>query len=335
MDSGESVYLVGGIEGGEIVRATEVVKLAEGLNYGEGSISVEDRIDSPEDPVNPELLSKVETAINSDEILVDIDVDDDGQMLEDDGCGDGRGVKTIFRRDHNKVVEMKRSLNRAKIFGGGLTAVASAEVGLGRTKGDLNGVFSTALSKLKTLNIKYGAHTDEHAHGENCGCGAIDKAPQIISNAVKYEEQIRGAIDLLTEKTDGLDEVFGNFSAYADEIEDQPYSGRKVMDSIENDGRVVKELEGPHLEVAIVINTVKDKTVDQDYIRKLTDGLAQVFAVDVPRLQEIAERAYDGPDEQRQAFLSMLVYTLATAGTLTKGDLPVFVVNGKQLALAA
>ena len=49
--------------------------------------------------------------------------------------------------------------------------------------------------------MDFGAHTDENAKGENCGCGAIDRAPEAVLAALKYEEPIRGVIEALGSDT--------------------------------------------------------------------------------------------------------------------------------------
>jgi hypothetical protein len=76
-----------------------------------------------------------------------------------------------------------------------------------------------------------------------------------------------------------------------------------------------------------VLNTVRACTVNQKLIREITDDKAQIFAVDVWRMQDIAGKLYDDRAAHQRAFLSELIYTLATAAVLTKGDLPVDVVE--------
>lgn len=50
-------------------------------------------------------------------------------------------------------------------------------------------------------------------------------------------------------------------------------------------------------------------------------------------MQELAMREYpDDQQKQNEAFLSELVYTLGVSATLTKGDLPVYLVNEKTAA---
>ena len=317
-------------EGEPIVRELMVTKVADGLGFGDGKISVQDRLNSvsEDNRLEPELLQAIEQKIDSDEILIPIDANDDG-------CSDGRGVARIFRG----LMELKRSLNRAKVLGGGETMTAAAEIGLGHTIGKQFGeVFKGARNKLNKFKIPFGAHTDKHAKDKNGGCGAIDEAPQIVSNTIKFEDNIKGAINVLSEGTHNegaLKEVFNNYRSYTRETNSEEYSGRQVLEEIMEDNKVVKELGGKHLEVAIVINTVRGKTVNQEVIRQISGGKAQVFAIDEWRLRDLSEKLYDDPGEQQKAYLSMLVYTLSTTGTLTKGDLPVFVVKESKQLVAA
>lgn len=303
-----------------MVENLRVTRLVGGLNFGKGTISKNDRLDAKDDDLDHSIVTDVEAAIQAPQILTRVEADDDG-------CGDGRGVKLIQR---GKEV-LKHSLHRAKVFGGGLTMSVAARIGLAETNDQpLEAVFEETMDILDGKKLPYGAHTDEHAHGDNCGCGAIDKAPAILENTIVYKEQIASAIDLLTngQETDVLDEVFSGFTNYAKQIEGQPYKGSRIISKIRGTDKVVKELEGPHLETHIVINTVRGMTVNQEYIRKISDGKAQVFGVDAWRKQDIAKKLYPKDSKkQERAYLSMLVYTLATAGTLTKGDLPVYVVE--------
>jgi hypothetical protein len=303
-----------------------VIRVSEGLEYGEGKISARAI------PVEAQRLVDDTIETNPD-ILVPIDYDDDGLQIDDDGCGDGRGVKKVFRGIGR---ELKRSLNRAKVFGGALAMTAGIWIGRGRADGQtLEQVFSGARSELDSDEgqINYGAHTADHvAPGRehiDCGCGAIDSAPAIVQASITYEAPIRDALKQLQVESPAIDTVFDNFCAYAATIPEQPeYSGKRVMQGIQQSEKVVKELEGPHMECRIVLNTVRGFTVNQALIRQVTDGQAQVFAVDVWRLQDIAKQQFPyDPTAEHEAFVSELVYTLATAGVLTPGDLPVYIVE--------
>jgi hypothetical protein len=190
----------------------------------------------------------------------------------------------------------------------------------------LDEVFESSIDELVGKGVGFGAHTDEQAQEENCGCGAIDRAPEALLATLKYEDQIRKVVAVLGVDQTGLDEVFGNFRQYVTNnlASPAPYSGRRVMDRILAAGKVVKKLGGNHLERRIILNQVKGHTVNQRLIRLVTGGKAQVFAVDTWRLEDIAAKLYpEQPEEQHKALLSELVYTVATGAVLTKGDLPI------------
>jgi len=309
----------------------EVRKISDGLGYGDGGISYNDR----ETEVGNELLQAVEDAIrNPDEILVPISLDKKGSPIDDDGCGDGRGVKRIFEG----AIERLKSLVRSKVFGGGATMIASTRIGLGKANGkSVKEVFSDSIAKTKKKGIGFGAHTDDHAKESNSGCRAIDDAPEIIQNAVRFRKNIESSIEILGINTSGLNEVFDNFEKFAESVEDHPHAGVEVIDEIKEADKVVKELEGPHLEMYIVLNNVKGFTVNQEIIRKISDGKIQVFGIDIWRLWDLVQKAYpdESAEDQHKAFLSELVYSLATAATLTKGDLPVFVISKQLEPMAA
>jgi hypothetical protein len=303
----------------------QVTRINHGLEFGHGTISGHDKA---------AILELVDETIKSNSaILVSIDTDDDGTIIDDDGCGDGRGVLTVF--SGNK--KFKRSLNRAKIFGGAVTMTLATQVGLGiAATSSLNAAFDDAIDLLIDEDIDFGAHTDEHAHGSKCGCGAIDQAPNILLAALKYEQPIRGVIAFLGVPTEGIDEVYRNYRAYvSDSLPYQSeYSGKQVMNRIITEAKVVKQLGGEHREKRIVLNLVRDYTVNQKLIREVSDGAAQIFAVDVWRLEDIAHDLYKGEiHKQKLALLSELVYTLATAAVLTKGDLPVYTITPQKAVL--
>lgn len=295
----------------------EARRITDGLGFGEGDISGKD---------DAEILDRGDEAIRSNRILVPVDRDDDGHIIEDDGCGDGRSVKLIFRAREF----FKRSLNRAKVFGGAVAMTAAGRIGTGRARGaSVEKTFGDAMDMLDERSMDYGAHTDENASGENSGCGAIDNAPKIIRAAATYEQPIREVIGALGADISVLDEVYGNFHAYVDALaDDERYSGRRVMGKIISAGKFVKQLAGKHHEKYIVLNSVRGYTVDQELVRRRTGGRAQVFAVDIWRLEDIAAGLHpDDPEAEAQTYLSELIYTLATSAVLTKGDLPVYLIQ--------
>ncbi len=310
----------------------EIQRINTGLGFGEGSITYSERIDQ----VGEQKIKAVESAINSGELLVPIDTDSDSQVIDDDGCGDGRVVRRIFHGE----VEKKHSLRRPKVFGGGPAMAAASIIGLGDAENQgLQELFSNGISSLKASKIDFGGHTDSHSHGPNCGCGALDKAPEVITNVAKYADSIKNSIIGLGEDTTDLDEVLDNYRNYAAKIAEHnaDYSGAAVMSEIIESGKIVKELDGTHNEMFIVVNFVDGQTIDQEKVRELSDGDIQVFAVDAWRLYDIADRLYDGEPQatKHQALLGELAYTLGVSATLTKGDLPVYAVTPRTELVTA
>lgn len=301
---------------GEMTRQDFVTtRISDGLQFGHGTISGLAEA--------AEVLHSVDNTIHgSEDILVPVDRLDSGRFIEDDGCGDGREVAEIFAGQ--KV--FKRSLHRSKVFGGATAMTAASLIGTGQAgQNALSEVFSTAINTLEDQDIDFGAHTDEQASGDNCGCGAIDRAPEAVLAALKYEQPIRDVINALSTDTGQLDTVYKHFRQYVRQMPaEAPYSGREVMDQIVGSGKVVKKLGGEHRERRIILNTIREYTVNQGLIREETDHQAQAFAVDIWRLSDIADRLFPRSQRRRdQAYLSELIYTLAIAAVLTKGDLPV------------
>lgn len=319
--------------GGETMPELQITKLADGLgmNYGTGTISA---LELEHKDGNEDVADLTDQAIQSPNILVKVDSDEHGTMLQDDGCGDGRAVNAISAKLGGVRHFFEHSLNRAKVFGGGAVMTMATRIGRGHGAETVNDTLDESIIHLADRELDFGAHTDNHAHGENCGCGAIDKAPAIIAAASHFRDGIADTIAFLDVDTTGLEQVQDSFDRYASVIKDKPYSGRNSMDSIVDAGKIVKELADDHRETRVMLNMVEGYTVDQGYVREVTDGRAQVFAVDVWRLKQLAEQLYSNETEQLQAFQSMLIYTLATAAVLTKGDLPVYTVSPQTAVVA-
>ncbi|HMS93486.1 MAG TPA: cadmium-containing carbonic anhydrase [Candidatus Saccharibacteria bacterium] len=331
-------------------RETVVVECIapDGLGFGEGGISVKSQIEQGIlMPNTPRHIH--EFLINNPNAFKQVEVDDDG-------CGDGRPWTKIIQeyRDENgdkKVQFFGKSKLRAKVFGGGLVTAASmwrAIQGVPRDEQTVGGDRVFMSSKLAIREFSHGAHSDDHAEGENCGCGAIDKYPVITANAIKYRPQITGVLEALygdefENNKSEIEQVFGVYEALA---ESNGYfadaSGKQSMEQILDSGAVVKELAGHHIEETIVINDVEGTTLDQQFFTETVKNagrderprIVQAFSVDVWRgkaiVDEVVEIAHEEDpmadlDQVRKlAYADFLIRTLAVAGTLTAGDLPVY-----------
>lgn len=329
----------------ELELQTDTVELIapDGLGFGEGGISVKEQLErgiiTEEAPVR---INEILTTDRS--VFKDIEVDDDG-------CGDGRPWSKIIQlvgADGDRGIRLfKTSLLRAKVFGGGLVAASSmwrmvsGAPGAGSTVGKDR---EFVAGELKRYGISHGAHSDDHAEGENSGCGAIDNYPKITANAVKYRREIIGVLQTLYGDSYGdnksaIDTAFEVYEAINDShgyFSDA--SGKRSMDQILESGAVVKELSGRHVEETIIINEVPGTTLDQQYFTEVvknacTEGAKpqtiQAFSVDVWRGQELARVVADIADGDKDeayklAYADFLIRTLAVAATLTAGDLPVY-----------
>lgn len=281
-----------------------VVKMTDGLGFGDADSSIGVNVE------DAALLAVIDSAVQTPNLLIPVDSDDDG-------CGDGR-----------HVADGQTISNRPKVFGGGAVMSAAILIGLGETAADdPEGVLHEAIKKLEAKNINFGGHTDDYAEAPNCGCGAIDKFPAILVASDTYWRNIRNVITISGFGISGLGDVLQRFGKYAEKFKDSPYSGLTISEEIVAAGKVVKQLAGNHIEKVIILNTVPGHTVNQAFIREQTGGKADAFAVDVWRMREIAEGLYDDPNLQERAFLAEVVYTLATAAVLTRGNLPVYLVT--------
>jgi hypothetical protein len=319
--------------GGEVMPELQITKIADGLgmNYGTGTISA---LELEHKDGNEDVADLTDQAIQSPNILVKVDSDEHGKMLQDDGCGDGRPVITITAKIDGVKHFFDRSRRRAKVFGGGAVMTLATRIALGHGAPTLNQTIDASIAQMADSGLDFGAHTDNQAGGEDCGCGAIDKAPSIIAAASHFRSDIAETIAALNVDTTGLEKVQDSYDAYADIIKNKPYSGRQSMNSIVDAGKIVKELADDHRETRVILNMVEGYTVDQNCVRVVTNGRAQVFAVDVWHLKQLAEKLYSDETEQLRGLQGMLVYMLATAAVLTKGDLPVYVVSPQTAAVA-
>ncbi len=324
----------------------EIIILAQsGLGFGEGTISTKDQLERGE--LTAEALEVgLYIIMNDPEVFGLVDHD-----AYDDGCGDGRPVSKVFVLINSATGKTKEYFNksrrRAKLFGGGLIAASSMwrNVSGGPTNGEtVLGDREFISNELKERGIMYGAHTDSHAEGENCGCGAIDKYPEITRNVLKYRQHIEGVLRALygesyEDNESAIVSAFGQYETIADnQIYFSNADGQSSMDFMLEQGAVVKQLDKNHMEDFVVMNDIEGTTFDQRiFDSKLKErGIAeevQVFAVDTWRgrmyadaIADIARRHMPTSDLEavrKQAYADFLIRTLAVSATLTKGDQPV------------
>ncbi len=329
--------------------STKVELIApDGLGYGEGGISIQDQLKrhiiTEETPVRVQ-----EVLLNDSRVFRNIEA-------TDDGCGDGRPwqkiIQTVEVDGEKKVQFYGKSLLRAKVFGGGLVAASSMWRTINGQPGDTDTVGQDrafVAEQLAKHDIAHGAHSDDHAHGDSCGCGAIDKYPQITANAIKFRPQITEVLrtmygDDFENNKQAIEQTFDTYGSLAStESYFQDGSGKQSIEQLLESGAVVKELYGNHVEETVIINDVPGTTLDQQYftqtvknacVEDVKPQIIQAFSVDVWRGKMLADVVAEVAKEQdssrniekikQLAMADFLIRTLAVAGTLTAGDLPVY-----------
>jgi hypothetical protein len=205
-------------------------------------------------------------------------------------------------------------------------------------------IVSLSQTSFQNLISNTGAHTDNHAKGEACGCGAIDKYPEITKNALKYRANIEATLRALygesyEENVSAIESVFATYQAVSD---DETYfsnaAGKTTMDLIKQDGAVVKELADQHLEAYVILNDIEGTTFDQrKFDTKLknagVESEPQAFVVDIWRGRMYADATakiavenipnVEFEEARKKAYADFLIRTLAVSSTLTAGDQPV------------
>ena len=322
---------------------SKVVTLAEtGLGVGIGSISIEARIERGEVSAQDLLIAR-EIIRAQPDVFTEVDPD-----AQDDGCGDGRSVVSIYKYDENgDKVSFGKSRRRAKLFGGGLVTTASmlrSIAGPAHNGETVLGDREFAADKLRELGIEHGAHTDNRAGGDKCGCGAIDRYAEITANAVEHRDTIVQTLfglygDTFDENIPAIEQVLRTYGVLG---EDEQYfkngSGRQTMDLLEQRGAIIKQLGDDHLEGIVVLNDIEGTTLDQVRMReRLREANVhsdiQAFIVDTWRGRMYADAAaqiavdnnmaHNFEEARRVAYADFMVRTLAVAVTLTSGDQPI------------
>lgn len=319
----------------------------QGFGFGTGSINLKQQLGAGALSYGA-LIVGAEIIENDDRVFKKVDA-----IATDDGCGDGREAKVIYEVRSGQRIAHTHSLLRAKIFGGGLvvfTSMMRASVwGAELEDRTVLKDREAAAELLQKNGVKHGGHTDNHASGDNCGCGAIDKYPEITKNALAFREDIDTVLRLvfgqeypLYEKA--VEDVFTVYESIAHESYRYfaDASGVKTRELLERSGAVIKELADDHLEDFVIINDVDGESFHQREFDAIlrergVQTTAQAFVVDLWRgrmyaklvAKEAAKLGHDKDTAFKKSMVDFLVRTLATAGTLTSGDQPVFYRSGR------
>jgi hypothetical protein len=228
-----------------------------------------------------------------------------------------------------------------------------------RTALEFEADISYVIQKYKEIGIGFGGHIDDHQHGWNTGCGAVDNINLILERLQRPEpqEQLRGLTHVIL--GDGyaraiVNEVVGRM-LYLDALkprympkENNDPNGeflykKTIVENIRREAGETAEsvptLIGKHNEVAVVLNFVKGMTFDSDAFSYDSMHDIQAFGWDIWEMYEEAARLYPynmhkSVDVQRRAIENRMRYVttrtllgLATTMVLTDGSLRVVLVK--------
>lgn len=329
-------------KGGEAVVNITVDEIApNGLGFGGGRIS-----GNPEkNSISQEVLDDAAQEILNPNHYKTVEV-------YDSGCGDGRPVQSVWAKLKSKKGGKKfdlasdQSKLRPKLFGGDFAtmySILAVATERGRSAKTTQEMDDYAIEVFNQMGWVLGTHNDDHGDGPDDlhGCGAIDNRPRIVANSVKFNDQIQTiAQSNFGVSKDALSAVQQVFNSRLEGDYFTGYDGAGVQGKLEEscDNVVRKVLAGDHQEAFVVINTRKGTTFDQASFRgslnlKYTNEapLPQVFVVDIwqaeSMIDQLIAKGIVKSESKDAAMAAVVTYTLATAGTLTDGTLPVFLAS--------
>ena len=237
-------------------------------------------------------------------------------------CGDGRS-RVLDQESDDKTDNLVDGLG-AQSFGGSVSDAIALRLKHGFVPGSTLLGDLEAVSRNHKSKFALGGHTDDHAHGDATGCGAIDG--QVRKNEILCDESknktIKEVLENVYSKT-GLEfnqQLFENATRNAKTILNNSKSyfanKQKALETItDNTPNGVEVLSGSHGEISLTINLRNGTTFDKNGYNKLTNGKIQNFNIDAWMILE----------EYGEDAMYVLIDNVATALDLTDGSIIVII----------
>lgn len=208
-----------------------------------------------------------------------------------------------------------------------------------RSQGDKAPAHATRLfTELTKAGKKIGGHDDDHAQGNNCGCGAEDKLDNVEDangpSILGYIERRGGDIRTFLESPlIGLtisDELHESIVARSAELRKEKYATagadlKKATLAVAGED-AIEQLTGVHNEVALRIQTKPGATIDRPKLREKYGDKLEVFELDLPNLRSGVEAVSLTKEEAGKKLIAALYYNVATASVLAGPSLCVVVI---------
>jgi len=190
-------------------------------------------------------------------------------------------------------------------------------------------------AELKKAGHDIGVHDDDHATGENCGCGAEDRldnaadpnAPTILGFIERRGNELFGMLRSLNIPVS--EELEAKIISNATKLRAEGYATngadlRRAAVDVAGESSVVK-LTGVHNEVLARINLKPGTTLDRKKIAETFGPNYQAFNVDVPSIEFGVDQISQSVEEKHEKLVAALIYNLATASVLAGPSLRVVV----------
>lgn len=330
----------------EEMKKPRIVNQLPPLGFGNPDSSISHKKQLENGELSPEVDAALRVAILSGEAVVEV-------HNRDDGCIDGRPTEKLYDTTSGQKLDApvdNSNHERAKVAGGGYITAQAMRLGAGVIGATIDNDLLNIGADLAQKEIYCGAHSGSHQHGDGTDCGANDKFPLILENALLFKDGVQAKTKELLEIAGvQFDEtvytqVLTNWQAALDKdgyFEGSTGASRlknilATQDAARTPGEkpvaVTKHLRGDHNEDAIIVNYVQGTTMSQGTLKEILSEkfpenddahLAQVFVVDAWRIVELAQNAVDKEDFLR-ALYAGVAYQVATAATLTDGSLPMY-----------
>lgn len=173
---------------------------------------------------------------------------------------------------------------------------------------------------------RIGGHDADNAHGGS-GCGACDKLEQALVYIGEHANELRDFIESLGVTVDGRTQL--EVAKNARNLAARHYAdgGTNIIAALRAVGGKdsIETLMGEHKEVAVIINTKVNTTLDRSKVRAQFGDELQAFNVDVWALERATSEMYPDNKKAHSFYYATLCYNVAVAAVLSGPSLRIVV----------
>lgn len=248
---------------------------------------------------------------------------------------DGTLFTHVSAMTPRKCVDGRFRADRQNTFGpdaaGGTVTLVVADAltsSAYRTAGERASVHTAnVLRALIDRNEVVGGHDADVVHGAGSGCGACDKLDVALKYIADRSEDLRTTMAGLGVTVD--DAAAEMVRANAQKLVDEQYAdgGPTIIRTVREvaGADAVETLTGDHKEVAVVINTKPQTTLNRGLVREQFGDKFQAFNVDIWALEQSAKNLAQDDTKAQQFYYAALCYNVAVAAVLSDASLRIVV----------